>query len=103
MNAVLLCILLAAPQQGEPPPLFHEASHATRPPSPKLQDLSDDLAQLVARVVPAVVGLRVSLLGAEVLPADHPQVADDEYVPASDGSGFLISEAGYVLTCDHVV
>ncbi|MFO0983679.1 MAG: trypsin-like peptidase domain-containing protein [Planctomycetota bacterium] len=89
---------------GDEVKLFHEAL-PSQPPATTLQAVSDDLAALVDQTVKAVVGIRVSLPREwmqQVMPADHPPFPD-AYVPASEGSGFFISEAGYLLTCDHVV
>jgi serine protease Do len=80
-------------------------------------DLSDAFANAAASVTPAVV--RIEVTSTRTVPIQHMQIPDDfrrffdipedeggetrEIPSMGGGSGFLISEDGYILTNDHVV
>ena len=92
----------------DPAPTAGTGGEVLEPPSSTIQPLTYDpsvsLAPLVERLGPAVVNVDISKhvelgpLGSWMLDSDGSQS-----LPVGQGSGFLISEDGYILTNNHVI
>jgi serine protease Do len=92
----------------DPAPEAHVGEEDLEQPPPTIQPLTYDpsvsLAPLVERLGPAVVNVDISKhvelgpLGSWMLDSDGSQS-----LPVGQGSGFLISEDGYILTNNHVI
>lgn len=72
-----------------------------------IEDISLVFSEVYERVNPAVVNIQVRqsfALGEEPVPEvpDHPEIPDQPF-RISQGSGFLINEAGHFVTNYHVV
>ncbi len=93
--AVLLSVHGVAAQQ----PLWTEPARAA-PVAPSLVQFNQDLQQLAASVLPAVVSLKVH--SKREAPEKHPNVPGSQPQTAT-GSGFIIRTDGLVVTNDHVV
>jgi serine protease Do len=82
--------------------LWHDPPPGS-PPHPLLHQLNEALRGLTAKLLPAVISLRVHSDNASPsLPDNHPPLPDA--IPAfSTGSGVIIREDGLALTNYHVV
>jgi len=97
---------------------FDPSVHAQTPPSAESRGALPDFPDIVDRVKPAVVGVRVQIedetVGGEVPPGrsrSSPSLRAPREGPGephrplavSQGSGFFISADGYVVTTQHVI
>jgi 2-alkenal reductase len=75
----------------------------TVPADPLTQSQEELLVALYRRVNPAVVSVQVRANLDLLLPGDHPELTPEPGAPTGQGSGWLFSDQGYIVTNNHVV
>jgi serine protease Do len=105
LTAMLLAglfILMSSRWSTAQQPLWTSSSRVA-PATPALSQFNQELQQLAASVLPAVVSLKVHIKReADALPEHHPNVPASPSQTAT-GSGCIIRADGLVVTNDHVV
>ncbi len=88
------CVGPSAAQQSDP---VHWKEDTTTSPAPELKRFNDLLADLAQRLKPGLVHVRVTRTPSK------DDTGEPHERPRSTGSGFIIDEAGLIVTNAHVV